>query len=240
MDGFAAWAQELTVYDALGAVGVVMSVVAYLFLQIGMIKGDGYLFPFANLVASLCILGSLSQDFNMFSASMEITWVAISMVGMVRIFMIERLLTLTPEEAHVISTLAPSLPKDRGRKILQMGSFSEPPPGTKITTEGEPVVDLAMILRGRCDVYKGGARIATLGPGALVGEMTYHTGANATADVIVENRARLFLLPAAALRSLIAKSPDIAAAMESAASGDIRRKLAETSRKLAEGPSAAE
>jgi CRP-like cAMP-binding protein len=64
--------------------------------------------------------------------------------------------------------------------------------------------------------------------------LTYATGAPATASVVVAEPTRLFQVDCAALRSFLQKNEDIAAAIEGSITVDLRRKLAETTRRLSD------
>ncbi|MCE5974941.1 cyclic nucleotide-binding domain-containing protein [Sinirhodobacter sp. WL0062] len=228
------WISELDYLDALGIVGVFGYVTAYLLLQLGLLKGDGYTFPVANLVSSLCILSSLSRDFNAFSASIEVSWCVISIIGICRIFVVRNLLRLTEDEARVVSILAPGLKIDRARRLLRTGRFREAQPGHNVAIDGTPIADLVLILGGRLQVKKSGVQVATLGAGALVGELSFISGGPATADVTVDIPSRLFELPIAEFRALLERNDDIAQAIRQSIGNDSARKLVETTSKLSQ------
>lgn len=227
-----AWLGGRSLLDVLGTLGVLGYISAYFLLQIGVLKGNGWAFPFFNLAASLCILASLTRDFNPFSAVVEIAWATISIIGLVRLFIIHHRIRFSEDEAQALARLGQGLGKDRARKLVQAGRLSTEPHGTRLATEGQPVSDLALILGGVCHVSKGGAVVATLGQGALIGELTYMSGAAATADVEADGPVRLFRLPVAALRELVATDAEIAGAIELATGADLRRKLVETTERL--------
>ncbi len=217
-----------------GIIGVIFYIGAYLALQLGLIRGDGYLFPGLNLIASSSILISLSQNYNPFSAFIETSWVTISLIGMARIWFVTRYINLSPEEQRVASALTPGLKKDRAKRLLRLGQFVDAAPGTQIAQEGKPLTDLSMLITGHCRIERGGQTVALLRDGALVGELTYATGAPATATVVVAEASRLFQVNCVALRRFLPKNPDIAAVLEGSITGDLRAKLAETTRRLSE------
>ncbi len=228
------WVSGLSGTDLLGMVGVVIYVSAYFCLQTGLLKGDGYTFPLLNLVASLSILMSLSRDFNAYSATVEIAWSVISIIGLTRIYLVNRLIRLNDEESKVASILIHRLKKDRARKFLKLGRFEDAPTGTVIAQEGKPVQRFTVILGGHCRIVRGGVEVASLGVGALVGEMTYATGAPATATVLVDVPSRLFHIDSEILRQFLAHNPDIGLEMEMNSASDMRAKLSATTIKLSE------
>ena len=50
------------VLEALGILGVVIYMVAYVFLNAGYITGHGYHYTLMNMAAAICVLASLSQS----------------------------------------------------------------------------------------------------------------------------------------------------------------------------------
>ena len=232
--GMAAWVASVSTADFLGAFGVLVYVGAYLALQLGVIRGDGYAFPALNLAASLAILVSLGQHFNPFSATIEIAWTVISIIGITRLYLVSRYVRLDADEQIVASTLIPGLTKDRARSLLALGRFTDVAAGSELAREGAPLADLSLVIDGVCRIDRGGLTLAAIRDGALVGELTYATGRPATASVLAEVSTRVFQIECVALRAFLAKNPDIAREMEMSISGDLRDKLIDTTRRLAE------
>jgi CRP-like cAMP-binding protein len=139
---------------------------------------------------------------------------------------------LTPEQTAVVQVLAPGLSKDLARRLLRLGRFEDAAPGLPLAQEGVPLQDLTLLLTGHARVDRGGQTVATVRAGGLVGEMTYATGAAATASVMVDAPSRLFRLDCTALRAFLARNPEIASRMEMAVTGDLRTKLDRTTAAL--------
>ncbi len=232
LPGIAGWLGDVNAFDALGTVGVLGYVGAYLALQLGFLKGDGYVFPALNLVASLAILVSLTRDYNAYSVTIEICWAAISIIGITRIYVVSRYIRLSAEEAEVARRIVPSLKKDAVRRLLRIGRFADVADGHVLTVQGEPVRDIAMVMSGICHIDRGGRLIASVSAGALIGEMTLSTGGPATATVRTAGPARLFLIDRAALVAFLQRNPEAMADVERSVAGDLRLKLAETSTRL--------
>ncbi len=218
--------------DALGTFGLLLAMGAYLFLQLGLIRGEGYLYPTLNLIASIALLISLMEMFNLYSALGEIAWIAISLLGITRLFILRRYFRLTSEEERAGAALAPSLDLEDMRVLLRMGEWKDLEPGARLAAEDTPVDALWYIDQGRCRVEHGGTTVAMIGPGGLIGEITYRTGAPATASVFAETPLRGLRFDASALRDLLARKPRIDSALEFGVAGDLRRKLAQTTQSL--------
>ncbi|GHF40195.1 CBU_0592 family membrane protein [Seohaeicola zhoushanensis] len=231
LNNLGAWFWGMGVYDVIGVIGVIFYVGAYLALQLGLLRGDGYSYPILNLIASGSVLISLLRDFNPFSATIETCWIVISLIGITRLFIVHRI-ALSDEQAEVARRIVPSLKKDRARRLLKLGRFVDAPEGFVLTEMGKPVQDLAMVMEGYCSIDRGGLHIGTISVGALVGELTFATGAPATATVRTTAPARLFLIDRKALLAFMARNPDAMADMERSVAGDLRLKLTQTTTRL--------
>ena len=70
-------------FDVVGLFGVVLTVFAYLALQARRMKGDGYVFPFLNLIGASAILCPLIWgEFNLAPFVIETAWIFISIYGL--------------------------------------------------------------------------------------------------------------------------------------------------------------
>jgi len=219
--------------DALGALGLILYLGSYLALQLGLIRGDGWLFPTLILAASLSLILSLTAQFNPYSMMVEVAWATISVIGLIRLYIIYKY-RFTEEEQAAAKRLGPGLTKDRVRKLLSLGKWSDVSPGYVLTREGQPVAHLIYIASGVCRIQIDEAIVATIGAGALIGEMTYHTGQPATATVTVDTASRILSFERGALEGFLDCNDDIRAALERAIAGDLRNKLAATTQTLAD------
>lgn len=221
--------------DALGALGLALYIGSYLALQLGFIRGDGYAYATLNLLAAAAVLGSLLEAFNLYAALGEIAWIAISLVGIVRLYVVRRFLRLTPEETAVARTLVPGLPRDRARRLLRLGDWRTLAPGETLAEQGAPVGALMVVTEGSCRIVHDGSAVAVVGPGAVIGEITLATGGPATATVAAATPVRLLRLERGRLLAFLRRNEDVEHALERAMADDMRRKLAETTRALALG-----
>jgi hypothetical protein len=221
--------------DALGALGLIFYLGSYLALQLGLIRGDSWLFPSLILAASLSLILSLmTARFNPYSMMVEVAWATISVIGLIRLYIIHKYFRFSDEEEAAAKRLGPGLAKDRVRKLLSLGNWSDVSPGHVLTREGRPVTHLIYVASGVCRIQIDGTNVATIGTGGLIGEMTYHTGQPATATVIVDAASRILTFERVALEGFLDRNDDIRAALEQSIAGDLRYKLAATTQTLAE------
>lgn len=73
-----------TLADFIGFVGVALIVSTYFMSQIGRMDVSKPLYPALNGLGALCILYSLSHTFNAASFVIELFWLLISVIGLVR------------------------------------------------------------------------------------------------------------------------------------------------------------
>lgn len=73
-------------YTLLGFVGMLMIVIAYFNNQIGKMSAQSLRYSVLNLVGSILLLISLLKHFNLGSFMIEIFWVGISIMGVIKYY----------------------------------------------------------------------------------------------------------------------------------------------------------
>jgi uncharacterized membrane protein YoaT (DUF817 family) len=87
-------------HDLVGNMGVVIIVGTYLFVQLGRMDVQAWRYTLLNILGAVFILISLYHNFNLSAFIIEIAWLVISCVGVIR------LINLRSGEDH--------LPTDQG------------------------------------------------------------------------------------------------------------------------------
>ena len=70
----------------IGLAGVGFYMVSYFLLQIGRLDGNGVVYCVFNLTAASFVLVSLTQHYNLPSVLIQVSWIIISLLGIVRHF----------------------------------------------------------------------------------------------------------------------------------------------------------
>ena len=72
--------------DVIGGAGVVILMITFLLLQVGRLESSRLIYSVLNAVGASLITFSLFFDFNLSAFIMEIFWILISLVGIVRFY----------------------------------------------------------------------------------------------------------------------------------------------------------
>ena len=81
---------ELSVFEAMGLVGVAFYLGSYASLQFGIIDGKRMIYPFLNVMAASCVLVSPFENFNMSSLLIQVSWITISLYGISKIAVMQK------------------------------------------------------------------------------------------------------------------------------------------------------
>lgn len=224
-----------TMFATGGWIGALLYLVTYTLLQLGLLKGNGYLYPALNMAAAGLVLLGLSVSMNWSAAAIQITWIVVSIIGIVRIFLVRNGARLTEEEQTLVTTALPSLERMQARRVLGRGMWIDGQPGMILTTEGDPVTDLYYIAEGRASVWAGERNLAEVRQG-LIGEMNAVSGGPASATVRLEEPSRMFVITGENLRQLVRNDSDLREGLERDFSEAVRKKLIEANARLARTP----
>ncbi|MEM7221966.1 MAG: cyclic nucleotide-binding domain-containing protein [Pseudomonadota bacterium] len=232
-----AFFQNVTVYDAIGVVGVVLYIVAYAALQFGLIIGRGTLYPALNGLAASLVMVSLFDQFHLASAIIQAMWIAISVTSLTRLYFATQRARFSKEEEELLAAKQIHLPSYLSRKLMDLGEWRNAPAGTVLTEQGKPVSHLYYLSKGEAEVTRNDQFLTHLGPKSFVGEIVCLTGEPSLGTVTLTERSRLFSIESGNLKRFVGRSGDIAEALESSIVQEISRKLVEGTSRLRGGAS---
>lgn len=75
----------MTLPSLIGYVGVVVVLITYALLASGRLSNNDWRYPVLNIVGTLGIVVSLFEQWNLPSMVSQLVWIAISIVGIMRI-----------------------------------------------------------------------------------------------------------------------------------------------------------
>jgi glutaminase len=97
--------------------------------------------------------------------------------------------------------------------LLAEGSERTAAAGEVLVREGAEAGSLFLIRSGVVIVTRGGKRLGRLGGGSVLGEMALLRDGHRSASAIVEQEARLVVVPASAVRRLMEERPSLEEAL---------------------------
>lgn len=212
------------VFDVLGMVGVVFYIGTYGALQFGIIRGTSLTYSIGNLLAASLVLASLLHDYNAASAIVNGIWIAISLVGLVRVGIMLHRQRFTPEEEAIRLGLLDNMSKPMARMFFDLGEWIDLESGFQLTQQGAAVDTLYCVLSGRAVARSGGHDVGVV-TGGFIGEMNVLEARSASASVVITEPTRVFAVRGTALARKVSRDAEFRSAMEGALSRDTARKL---------------
>lgn len=215
-----------------GLLGAMVTVGAYLALQLGRLRGQGYYYAGLNAIGAGLVLVSMADAFNLSSAIMQGIWISVSVIGITRYHILSHTSRLNPEEQEFVETTVPGLGRIEARRLLDLAHWGDSEAGMQLTEQGRKNENIYYLLNGRAEVRADGLLLADLGEHTFVGDISLVTGDAATATVEVTEPARYLAFPVEPLNKLLHQDTEIRRHLKAALSGHLVGKLLRTSRDL--------
>lgn len=215
-----------------GLIGAAITVLAYLALQLGYLRGQGYYYAGLNALGAGLVLVGLTEAFNLSSAIMQGVWISVSVIGIARYYVLTHTSQLTPEEQAFKEATVPGLRPIEARRLLNLASWGDGEPGMLLTQQGERNTNVYYLLGGKAEVRIDDMPLAELDEHSFVGDMSLGTGDGATATVELTEPGRYVMFPVEPLNRLLDQDTEIRRHLKAALSGHLVGKLMRTSRDL--------
>lgn len=151
-----------------------------------------------------------------------------------RLWLRETKIRFSAEEEELRGQHFAGLGAAAARDLIDQGHWISARRGETLIRESQAAPSLFYLAEGRAVILRDGAEIGKLSDGALIGEATVLDGAHATGTVLLASNARLWFVPAAALRAYLAANPAIAGALHEGFARALRGKLASANTRIAE------
>lgn len=199
--------------QATGVFGAGLYICSYFMLQSGLIRGQGFLYPFLIIVAASSVLFSLTAHFNLAAAIIQTSFVSISIFGIIRMYLLTRAVRFSPDEQQFIDNYLTILRPHQARRLLNTASVETIQKGDCLIREGEIVGNLIYLLHGHVTVWMAGHQINACSDGQMIGELTFDTSMRATATVIADGPARCLVFDGVRLSNLMRRNQEINSAL---------------------------
>lgn len=155
----------------------------------------------------------------------ETVFVLVNVIQLLIIWYYEYRHRFSNEQAHFAESMPANVERRAIRKMLGFSRLVEVAEGQAITIEGQPVKDLVYIASGVAKVETAGRVVAVCGPGDYIGELSFLTGATATATTTAAKPVKLLAFDQAKLHQAIESDAGIRRAMEAGLNRNLVGKL---------------
>ena len=142
-----------------------------------------------------------------------------------RLFLERQPVKLNAEEEEVRRLAFPNVPPRKVLQVLSVGSWVTEQRGERVIESGKVPETIALIIRGKVRVTKGGRDVGVLGPGDLVGSALILSGVPADVDAVVEEPARAVHWQVGTLEKYLNANPEMRTAMQRHLAHDLARKV---------------
>ncbi|MEM7248774.1 MAG: cyclic nucleotide-binding domain-containing protein [Acidobacteriota bacterium] len=155
----------------------------------------------------------------------SVTFMLVNAVQIARLLRERRAIRFTEEERDLYETVFSNFSGVEFMRLLQFASWRDAPAGEVLVSEGEVPEGVMYLSRGGARVESHHRERAHLRPLSFVAEMSYVSGAPASATVQLTEPSRYLLWTRNDLDALFAKHPSIRSAFQSVVGADLARKL---------------
>ncbi len=104
----------------------------------------------------------------------------------------------------------PELTPEHVEKLFPRSGLYEYPAGCALLRQGDEPSDLFVVCDGAVEIVRDGARVASLGQGAIVGEISYLVGGRRTATATALSSSTVFRLAFADIEYTFKHNPRLA------------------------------
>ena len=224
-------------YDrVIGFTGVAVYIGSYFAVQAGLIRGQGFIYPILNLMAAFLVSLTIINEFNLPSLLIQLSWIAISLIGITRLLYHRVSRALTSEEAAFLKATMPHLPDRLARRFLDAGSWRIMKAGSVLQRQGESAEYLTYVAEGKARVVFHGEAAYVAGGGEFVGEDICLSDEPAIATVQLITEAYCFSIETETLRRLAQRSAELRVSLELCFAREIKEKLRKVDRRIVTVP----
>jgi CRP-like cAMP-binding protein len=155
----------------------------------------------------------------------NVIFILINLLQLVRLLRERRRLHLPLDDKALLRELLTGLDDFQIAKLLRSAQWRTLDPGALLTCEAKPVEELYLLSSGRAVVKVRGNPVARLERGSFIGEVAFLTGQQASATVVVSERARVLAFPRSELEQAFEADHAIASVMHRVLGHDLAVKM---------------
>ncbi len=201
--------------------------IPYALLVISMLMNDmSWLRAIAIAAGLIRIVNRAFFEIDPVIVFWEIIFVAVNVMQLTILWYYAKRHRFTGDEQRFAEIMPQGIARRTVRKLLRLAHLRQLEAGTMLTTEGEPVRDLIFVVEGVARIEKGGRMVGVCGPGDFVGEMSFVTGAPASATAVSARPMRYLAFEQSRLRAAMESDAELRRALDASFNSNLVGKLA--------------
>ena len=155
----------------------------------------------------------------------NIIFVGINGYRIIGIFLDRRALKFNEEELELFETLFKGFSPLEFMKLMRISEWQTIEKGFEFSSQGETLDGLFLLFNGEACVKKNDQEVGQIRDGAMIGEISFIRGGQASATVFATRDCRIVKWSSADLKSLLTRNPSKDIVMKHVFSVDLSNKL---------------
>jgi hypothetical protein len=199
----------------------------YALLVISMMMNDmGWLRAIAIVAGVIRIINRAWFEIDPIIVFWEVIFVAVNVGQLLILWWYAKRHRFNDDEQRFATIIPASVDRRTVRRLLRLARIRHVDAGETLTIEGKPVRDLMFIADGVAQIEKAGRIVGVCGPGDFVGEMSFVSGAAASATAISARPMRYLAFDQARLHAAVETDPELRRALDASFNANLVGKLA--------------
>ncbi len=157
--------------------------------------------------------------------SWNLVFMTINAVQIYRLILERRPVRLTAAERRLHELVFASLTPRAFSRLVALADWRDADSTDRLVASGAPLEELMLVSDGRVAVRVGEREVATLEAGRFVGEMSFLTGQEPSADVVAMGQTSYLAWPCDDLRRFLEEHPEVRSGLQLILGTDLARKL---------------
>jgi hypothetical protein len=215
--------------------GHLLTHLPYALLVISMLMNDmGWLRAIAIVAGIIRIINRSFFEVDPIIVFWEVIFVAVNVIQLAILWYYAKRHRFSEDEQLFVSIMPAAIDRRTIKRLLRLAEVRHADEGQHLTHEGKPVTELVFIADGVMQIEQGGRIVAVCGPGDFVGEMSFVTGAPASATAVAAKPMRYLAFDQVRLRAAIEADGELRQALDASLSHNLVGKLAKANGGYAE------
>ena len=199
----------------------------YALLVLSMLMNDmGWLRAVAIAAGLIRIVNRAFFDIDPIVVFWELVFVGVNVLQLVVLWYYAKRHRFSDEEQRFAAVMPPGIDRRTIRRLLRLAQMRQAEAGAALTQEGEEVRELLFLAEGVAQVEAGGRIVGVCGPGDFLGEMSFVSGAKASATAIAARPVRFLAFDQKKLRAAVDADADLRRAIDASLNANLVGKLA--------------